>query len=173
MSRGQHSAENATISGAEAESERRPGLRAAGPVAARLAVPIIARGNGALARLKADWPAVVGSEVAVATWPAGLGRDGVLKMRVAAERALELQHRTHMLAERINLFFGRETVRRIVLVQGPLPLNSPPRPRPRAAISEPERRVLETRVAAISDPGLREALLRLGAALVAAKQPGR
>jgi hypothetical protein len=33
--------------------------------------------------------------------------------------------------------------------------------------------VLETRVAAISDPELREALLRLGAALIAAKQPGR
>ena len=108
--------------------ERRPGLRAVGPLASRLAAPVVARhGGGILARLKADWSAVIGADIAASSWPQALGRDGALKLRVAAATALELQHRAPLLIERINLFLGRAVVSRLVLVQAPLPL--PPEPR--------------------------------------------
>ena len=58
------------------------------------------------------------------SWPATLGRDGVLKLRAAPGAALELQHRAPLIIERINLFFGRAAVTRLALVQGPLPLAS-------------------------------------------------
>src|SRR5207248_4460489 len=108
--------------------ERRPGLRAVGPLASRLAAPVVARhGGGILARLKADWPAVIGADIAAATWPQALGRDGALKLRVAAATALELQHRAPLLIERINVYLGRPAISRLVFVQGPLPLAPPAR----------------------------------------------
>lgn len=138
----------------------------------RLAAPIVARDGGRLARLKADWPAIIGAELAAATWPAGLSRDGVLKLRVASDQALEIQHRLPLVIERINLFLGREAVARIVLVQGPLPLPSPPRPAPPAPLSAEEARALEGQVSAVPDPELRDALGRLGRSVVAAARRG-
>src|SRR5712691_11738849 len=61
------------LQGAARESERRPGMRAVGAAAARLAGPIVARrGGGVLFRLKAEWAAVVGTELAATTWPDAL-----------------------------------------------------------------------------------------------------
>jgi hypothetical protein len=156
MSRGNAGSENSTLAGKAPEGERRPGLRALGGAVSRIAAPIVARGGGTLARLKADWPAIIGAESAAATWPDALSRDGVLKLRVASERALEIQHRAPSVIERINLFLGRDAVLRIVLVQGPpLPL------------SGDEARALDGQLAAVSDPELRAALARLGHSVVA------
>lgn len=156
-----------------AEGERRPGLRALGSAVSRIAAPIVARGGGTLARLKADWPAIIGSESAAATWPAALSRDGVLKLRVASERALEIQHRAPFVIERINLFLGRDAVVRIVLVQGPLPLPPPARPGSPPPLSDDEARALEGQLAAVPDPELRAALARLGRSVVAMTRRGR
>ena len=73
-------------------------------------------------RLKAEWSAVAGAELAAQTWPEKLGRDGALKIRVAPGFALDLQHRASLVIDRINFFFGRAAVTRLVLVQGTLPL---------------------------------------------------
>ncbi len=135
-------------------------------MASKLAAPIVAkRGGGILVRLKADWLAIVGPEWAVAAWPAALGRDGALKLRTAPAAALELQHRAPLLIERINLYFGRRAVTRLVLVQGALPrIPEPVGPiRPWLAASEAE--ALDRRVADIADPELRAALVRLGRAV--------
>src|SRR5438552_1547719 len=79
MSRAPRAPDPATLSVAAAESDPRdgpphgprgpaargrPGLRAIGLAASRLAAPIVGRrGGGVLARLKAEWPAVVGVEL--------------------------------------------------------------------------------------------------------------
>jgi hypothetical protein len=174
MSRTETRAEDATLAGAAAESERRPGLRAVGGTVGRLAGPIVARhGGGVLARLKAEWLAIISPELAAATWPAGLSRDGALKLRVAPERALEVQHRTPLVIERINLFLGREAVVRIVLEQGPLPLHAPARSASEAPIPVEEMRALEGRLAAVSDPELRQALARFGRGVLAAPRRDR
>jgi hypothetical protein len=155
-----------SLVGPDADGERRHGFRAVGVMASKLAAPIVAkRGGGILVRLKADWLAIVGPEWAVVAWPAALGRDGALKLRTAPAAALELQHRAPLLIERINLYFGRRAVTRLVLVQGALPrIPEPVGPiRPWLAASEAE--ALDRRVADIADPELRAALVRLGRAV--------
>src|SRR5580704_12808677 len=152
--------------------ERRPGFRAAGLAASRIARPIVARhGGGILARLKTDWPAIVGPELAASTWPEALARGGTLKLHVAPAKGLEVQHRAPALIERINLFFGRDAVTRLTLVQGPLPLPPPaarPATRPLAAS---EATALDRQLGDVADPELRNALARLGRAVIASSDP--
>ena len=173
------------VTGTPAERERRAnlrppnlrqwGMRAAGIAALGVAAPIVARhGGGVLGRLKAEWPAVVGAELAALTWPDSLGRDGALKLRVASHLALELQHRAPLVIERINRFFGRDAVARLVLVQGPLPLPAPPSP-PTAIpvpLAAEEAKALDLRLGDIADPGLRAALAGLGHLVLAGARHG-
>ena len=154
---------DATVPGGDAEHERRPGLRTVGTAVSRLAAPVVARhGGGTLARLKTEWPAIVGADFASATWPQSLSRDGVLKLRVAAAMAIELQHRAPLLIERIGLYLGRPAVSRLAFVQGPLPFAAglpPIRPDP---VREADAEDIDRQLAAIADPELRAALARLG-----------
>ena len=152
---------------------RQSGLRAAGIAAARLAVPIVARhGGGVIGRLKAEWAAVVGAELAATTWPEALGRDGALKIRVVSSFALDLQHRAPLVIERINLFFGRPAVARLVLVQGPLPLATRTRRAPPAPLAAEDAKALDVRLAQVADPELRAALAGLGQLVLAGKRRG-
>jgi hypothetical protein len=152
------------------ESEHNQGFRAVGVAASKLAAPIVTRrGGGVLVRLKSEWPAIIGTDCAAVTWPSALGRDRVLKLRASSTAALELQHRTPLLIERINLFFGRTVVTRLVLVQGPLPVDSPPsgadlHPRAAGGLDFVDERLSE-----IADPQLRDALARLGRAVAGAR----
>ena len=168
MGRKRREDEAARIAGAPAESERRPGLRAAGVAASRVAAPIVARrGGGVLGRLKAEWTAVVGAELAAQTWPEAFGRDGALKLRVASHLALDLQHRTPLVIERINLFLGRAAITRLVLVQGPLPLAAPPATAMPIPLAAGEAAALDIRLGDIADPELRAALAWLGRLVLA------
>jgi hypothetical protein len=147
--------------------ERRPGFRAVGASLSRLVGPIVARhGGGVLARLKSKWAAIVGAELAVACWPESLARGGVLKLRVAPAKALEIQHRAPLVVERINLFFGREAVTRLTLVQGPLPLSDAAARESARPLATGEIAALDRQLAEIDDPELRQALDRLGRAVV-------
>src|SRR5215831_4652587 len=93
------------------QDERRPGFRAAGVAASRLAIPIInKRGGGILVRLKSEWAVIAGDDWGHATWPCTLGRDGILKLRAGLAAAVEVQHRAPVLIDRINGFFGRAVV---------------------------------------------------------------
>ena len=123
--------------------ERRAGFRAVGASLLRIVGPIVARhGGGIVTRLKSEWAAIVGPELAVVTWPESLARGGTLKLRVAPGKALELQHRAPLVIERVNLFFGREAVARLVLVQAPLRRRQLPRER-----TAPGRRLAGQRLA--------------------------
>jgi hypothetical protein len=150
-------------------SERRPGFRAAGASLSRIVKPIVARhGGGVLARLKSEWTAIVGPDIAAATWPEALARGGTLKLRVAPAKALELQHRAPLVIERVNLFFGRDAVTRLALVQGPLPLDAPTRHPPPRPLRAGEAAALDDQVAAVTSPELRDALARLGRRVITA-----
>lgn len=145
------------------EGERRAGLRPAGETASRIAAPIVARrGGGVLARLKAQWHAIAGADLALQTWPEKLGRDGALRLRVVPGFALDLQHRAALVIDRINIFFGREAITRLVLVQGPLPLARSRSPAPEVPAIADETGMLDSRLSGIDDPELRAALARLG-----------
>jgi len=148
------------------ESEYNWGFRAVGVAVSKLAAPIVVRrGGGILVRLKSEWPAIIGQDWAAVSWPTALGRDGVLKLRAASTAALELQHRAPLLIERINVFFGRLVVTRLVLVQGPLPLDSPPSGAGSRLLAVGETDFVHNGLSGIADPQLREALARLGRAV--------
>ena len=143
-------------------------MRAIGAAVSKLAAPIIARrGGGILVRLKTEWAVIVGDDWAAVTWPSALSRDGVLKLRTACGAALELQHRAPLIIERVNLFFGRQAVHRLTLVQGPLPLAPMPHGPVIRSLSPSEAEALDAQLSRISDPELRAALARLGRALAA------
>jgi hypothetical protein len=152
-------------------SERRPGFRAAGASLTRLVGPIVARhGGGVLARLKTEWAAIVGAEIAAATWPESLARGGTLKLRVAPAKALEIQHRAPLVIERVNLFFGRAAVARLALVQGPLPLGAPASHPAERPLRPSEAAALDRQLEAVASPELREALARLGRRIIGAAE---
>jgi hypothetical protein len=154
---------------------RRGRLRALAAEVPRITGAVLGKHGFAEAQLVAQWPAIIGEEIARAaspeklSFPRGERRDGTLHLRVAPAVALEIQHREPVLLERINAFFGYRAVARLALRQAP-PLSAaprrPPPARPRAA---GERRWRAGRLAAIEDPELRAALERLGAAVVASR----
>jgi hypothetical protein len=153
--------------------QRRGKMRALAGEVAKIAAPVLGKRGLAPAQLVASWSSIVGSEWAgKATperlaFPQGERSDGTLRLRVAPGCATELQHRAPLLLERINGFFGYRAVARLVLVQGP-PLNpaGPPPSRKPAPLAPEERAALDRRLLAIKDPGLREALRRLGEAVI-------
>jgi hypothetical protein len=158
-----------SLAGSSEAGERRPGFRAAGASLSRIVAPIVARhGGGILARLKSEWTAIVGVELAGACWPEVLSRDGTLKLRVAPTKALEVQHRSPLVIERVNLFFGRPAVSRLALIQGPLPLAAPAPRQPPLPLGPGEAAALDRELATVSSPELRAALNRLGRSVIAA-----
>ena len=158
-----------SLASTEAASERHQGFRAVGVAVSKLATAVAAkRGGGIVVRLKADWSAIVGPEWALAAWPVGLGRDGVLKLHTRPTAALELQHRAPLLIERINLYFGRALVTRLALIQATLPVSPEPLAPAMRSPVDGDATMLDPRLSDIADPELRAALGRLGRAIVAA-----
>jgi protein-disulfide isomerase len=166
-------------------SMRENGFRAIGGLAQQLTSGLSPKGrkgktrSGApLARLKAEWPAIVGAEIARVSRPDTLlagrgarsaqGEGKTLRLRVTGAASLEIQHSANRLIERVNGYFGHRFIDEIRLVQGgiaPAPLpQALPAPDPEAAAR------IASRVAAVKDPDLKAALARLGARIVARRR---
>jgi len=152
--------------------ERRGSLRAIGAEVPRIAGPALGKRGFGEAQLVAQWESVMGEDLAAQLSPDRLSfargerREGTLHLRVAPGFALEAQHREPLLIERINAFFGYRAVARIRLIQGPPARPAPPKPPQPRPLVEAEQQALDRAVADIEDPGLREALRRLGAAVI-------
>jgi hypothetical protein len=101
------------------------------------------------------------------TWPRAMGDEpaepATLVLRVEGPAALEIQHLSAVILERVNRFFGWQAIGRIALRQAPLRRRQkpapPPPPDPAAAA-----RIAES-LAQIADEELRQAIARLGAAI--------
>ncbi len=120
------------------------------------------------------WADIVGREIAVSSeplnihWPRPIGGDeqpepATLILRVEGPAALEIQHQSAVILERVNRFFGWQAIGRIALRQAPLRRRTAPGRRP---VADPTAaaRVAET-LPDIKDDPLRQALGRLGAAI--------
>jgi hypothetical protein len=138
-----------------------------------------ARARGfATAALLADWPAIVGAELAQFTmpdrvvWPRHRDDDGetvrhqgrreegaVLILRVDGPRAIEVQHRSRQILERVNGHFGYRAVAEMRILQAPVARKPAPAP-----AHQPIEPGALPPSAAIEDGGLREALKRLASA---------
>ena len=123
---------------------RENGPKALGGLAQRLTAGLARRAKGraksqggSLARLKAEWPAIAGPELARISQPEALlsarGRSGkALRLRVPGAAALEVQHRSGQLVERVNAYFGHKMIDDIRLVQGALATRAAPPSAPRS-----------------------------------------
>ncbi|MGE0718783.1 MAG: DUF721 domain-containing protein [Alphaproteobacteria bacterium] len=125
---------------------------------------VFARYGFAVAAIVTEWRAIVGTPLADHTlperlvFPTGARREGTLYLRVESAWALEIQHLSHRIVERINGHFGFRAVARLTLRHGPVPRRPvPPAPLPEA--SPPE-------VAIGGSPELEAALAALGAAML-------
>jgi hypothetical protein len=126
----------------------------------------------ASAELVTRWPEIAGADIAAVSepikiqWPrpddTGVRPPGTLVLRVEGPAAIEIQHLTGVICERVNRFLGWRAVERIVFRQAPL------RRQARSSGRKPDA-AAAARVAAslpeIADDDLRAALARLGAAV--------
>jgi len=125
------------------------------------------RGFGETA-IVTDWPHIVGDTLAKHTVPeqisyAGSARsDGTLKLKIdSSALALELQHLTPQLMEKVNTYFGYRAVAKVQIIQGPVPEQAEP-PEPTGKLSDADKQSLDEKLAFVSDPELKAALTALG-----------
>ncbi len=132
----------------------------------------------ASAEIIARWADIVGTEIAAHSepakinWPRG-NRDGdlsdkapepaTLVLRVEGPAAIEIQHLSGVILERVNRFFGWQAIGRIALRQAPLRRREPPDPPPPPDPAEQAR--IAASLPDVEDESLRQALARLGAAV--------
>jgi hypothetical protein len=121
----------------------------------------------------ARWADIVGPEVAAHSepikinWPRAINDDApepaTLVLRVEGPAALEIQHLSAVILERVNRFFGWQAIGRIALRQAPLRRRERPRrpPPPDPAVAA---RIAEG-LPQVENEDLRQALGRLGAAI--------
>jgi len=118
------------------------------------------------------WTDIVGVEIAAhseplkISWPRAIGdappEPATLVLRVEGPAALEIQHLSAVILERVNRFFGWQAIGRLAIRQAPIRRREQPRRRePDPAIAA---RIAETLPDVESDD-LRQALARLGAAI--------
>ena len=86
-----------------------------------------------------------------------------LVLRVEGPMALEIQHSSDVILQRVNRFFGWSAVGRLALRQAPLSRRERPKPA-RAPDPAAVAKVAET-LSAVEDEELRAALARLGASI--------
>jgi hypothetical protein len=126
----------------------------------------------AATELVTRWPDIVGPEIAAQSepdriqWPRPFENEdpqpGTLVLRVEGPTAVEIQHLSRVILERVNQFFGWQAVTDLRLRQAPLSRRE--KPVPRAPNAEAAARIAET-LSDITDDALRAALGRLGAAV--------
>jgi hypothetical protein len=119
------------------------------------------------------WAEIVGADIAAhceplkMQWPRPVegqtSEPAILVLRVEGPTALEIQHASDVILERVNRFFGWNAVGRLALRQGPLSRRDAPQAS-RAPDANSVAEVAET-LASIQDDELRAALARLGAAI--------
>jgi len=104
------------------EKERGRGARPLGQLLAPLIRPLAKKRPAAEAALLADWPAVVGEELARLRFDRpSERRDGVLELACDSAAAVEVQHLAPQFIGRVNAYFGYPAVARLRLRQkGPV-----------------------------------------------------
>jgi protein-disulfide isomerase len=162
---------------------RENGFRAVGGLTQALTAGLSRKGAGggrlaSIAKLRNDWQAIVGPDLARCTEPEALiaGRGGkagakMLRLKVAGAAALEVQHMSGQIVERVNAYFGHRQIDDIRLMQGAIARKAGPKPIVKPAPELVSR--MAAKAADVQDPELRAALARLGARIAAAGKTGR
>ena len=129
----------------EVSGKRTYVTKALGSFMAKVMKPALNNHSLNHSRLILDWDQIVGPELARYSQPErlffqtpeGQRKEGTLTIRVTSGAALEFQHLTGMLLERINQFFGYKALTRITLKHGLKARTVPLEPSP--LLSDPLR----------------------------------
>ena len=154
----------------------KPGPISAKPLSGLLGATLneaFAKQGFAARELVTRWPEIAGAQIAAhceplkMQWPRPVDgqpqEPATLVLRVEGPMALEIQHSSDQILQRVNRFFGWAAVGKLALRQAPLsrrtrkPAPKPPDP---AAVA----RVAAT-LTTVEDDSLRDALARLGATI--------
>ncbi len=131
------------------------GPKPIGAILSRVTRAAFRSNNAASARLLADWPEIVGPHLAGNTAPRRLS-TGTLTINCAGPMALELQHSSAILMDRINTHLGKAVVKQLRFVQKT--------PVARTAASRKKRSQPDpVDIEGLPDGPLKEALAALGA----------
>jgi len=132
-----------------------------------------ARQGFAARELVTRWAEIAGPEVAAHSeplkiqWPRPVEgqpqEPATLVLRVEGPMALEIQHSSDVILERVNRFFGWHAVGRLALRQAPLSRRN--RPKPSRTPDAKTVAAFEKTLAAVENDELRAALARLGASI--------
>jgi hypothetical protein len=150
-----------------------PQARRLGDLVGRCLSKTLARQGFASTELITRWAEIVGPEIAAHAepikiqWPrhadAETTEPATLVLRVEGPVAIEIQHLSGVIVERVNRFFGWRAIARIALRQAPLRFRNQEKP---AAIPDAERTAaIAATLTDVADADLRQALARLGAAI--------
>ena len=133
---------------------------------------VFARQGFASAEVITRWADIVGAEIAAHTEPERIGwprpihghlpQPGTLFLRVEGPAAIEIQHLSGVILERVNRFFGWQALASLRLRQAPLGRKTR-KPLPAPDPDATER--IKAELGAIENEPLRDALARLGAAI--------
>jgi hypothetical protein len=154
----------------------KPGPISAKPLSAILGKTIdevFARQGFASRELVTRWTEIAGPEIAAHSqpmkvqWPRPVGdappEPATLVLRVEGPMALEIQHQSGVILERVNRFLGWQAFGRLALRQAPL--SRPEKRRiPKGPDAAQVSKVAGT-LGAIEDEALKDALARLGASV--------
>ncbi|NIX76721.1 DUF721 domain-containing protein [Microvirga terricola] len=147
--------------------------------------PSLAAQGFATSDIIVAWPEIVGERLAEFTQPLKIEwkrrsanadpearpDPATLIVRVESAFALELQHLTPVVMERVNAHYGWRCIGKLVLKQGPVRREKPVS-RPAPKVGEEDRKRIGGAVESIDDDGLKAALGRLGEAVIGtAKAP--
>jgi len=150
-----------------------PQARRLGDLVGRCLSKTLARQGFASTELVTRWAEIVGPEIAAHAEPvkilwarhadADAPEPATLVLRVEGPVAIEIQHLSGVIIERVNRFFGWRAISRIALRQAPLIFRD--EARPVAAPSAERTAAIAATLTDVADADLRQALARLGAAI--------
>jgi hypothetical protein len=160
---------------------KRPMMNKPGPISAKPLSVLLgdvfsdayARQGFAARELVTRWAEIAGPEIAAhcqplkIQWPRPVEgqpqEPATLVLRVEGPMALEIQHASDVLLQRVNRFFGWSAVGRLALRQGPLSRKVRPTASPKPDAGKVAE--IEETLSSVEDEGLRAALARLGASI--------
>ena len=133
---------------------------------------VFARQGFTSCEIVTHWDDIVGAEISALAEPIRMqwirSRDpdesppATLVLRVEGPAALEIQHMSGVIVERVNRYLGWQAVHKLSLRQAPLTRRrKPERPRIDAAAAA----AMAAQMTGVADDGLRTALGQLGAAI--------
>lgn len=142
--------------------------------------PVLRKRAGISVGLVQSWEEIVGVRVSQRSrpekivWPRRMSDDdpfepATLVIACEALAAMHIQHEAGEIMSRINSFLGFQAIGRLRIVQKPVATVNNRKPPKLRSLTKPEEARLDKSLTHIEDAGLREALEKLGRAVIARK----